>query len=116
MAALSLGVINGILPTNAVAKTHQVKNELKVERRIGFYLGSAFGQISALCDLVREKEITRKTAQGYLDACRLSHKNKRGKYLISIKEASELGFDLGLKTANSTNKEINLNSCTLKVN
>ena len=115
-AALSLGVINCILPTNAIAQTEEAKNELKAERRIGFYLGSAFGQISALCDLVRDKKLTPNTAQDYLKAYRLSHKNERDEYGINIKEASEIGFNVGLKTSNSTNKEMNLNPCTLKIN
>jgi hypothetical protein len=51
-----------------------VKNGLKAERRVGLYLGSAFGQISALCDLARDKEITCKVAQSYLKAYRSSHK------------------------------------------
>lgn len=115
-AALTLGVISFIQPTTAYAQPEAERNELKAERRIGFYLGSAVGQISALCDLVRDKRITRKVAQNYLKAYRSSHKNERDEYGINKREASELGFNIGLKTANSTYKEMNLNPCNLKIN
>ncbi|MEJ6659299.1 MAG: hypothetical protein QNL17_10940 [Synechococcus sp. ChSW.bin.154] len=52
MAALSLGVINYFLPATALAQAEEVKDELKAERRNVFYLGSGFGQISALCDKI----------------------------------------------------------------
>ena len=115
-AILSLGVIHCILPTNAIAETEEAKNELKTERRIGFYTGTAFGQISALCDLIRDKKLTPNTAQDYLKAYRLPHKDERDEYEINIKEASEMGFKEGLKISNSTNKEMNLNPYTLKIN
>ena len=63
--ALSLGIINYILQKNTIAQTEKAKNELKAVRRIGFYIGSAVGQISALCDLVRDKRLTPNIAQAY---------------------------------------------------
>ena len=99
-AALSLGLINCILPTNAIAQTEEAKNEPKAERRIGFYSGSAFGQISALCDLVRDKKLTPNTAQDYLKACQLSHKSERNKYGLDTKKLvkSDLIWVLNLHT------------------
>ena len=95
-AALPLVVMSFILPTTALAQTEEVKNEPKTERRIGFYLGSAFRQIPALWNLSRDKKITRKTAQEHLKAYRLSHKNERDDDGIRLREASELAVGYGI--------------------
>ena len=62
------------------------------------------------------QKITRKGSQNHLRAYRSSHKNERDRYGINKREESELGFSTGLKTVNSTYKELNLNPFFLKVN
>ena len=64
----------------------------------------------------QRQKLTPNTAQDYLKAYRLPHKNERYEYGINIKEASEIGFNVGSKTSKSTNKEMDLNPCTLKIN
>ena len=64
----------------------------------------------------RKQKISPNTAQDYLKACQLSHKGERDKYGLNTKEASEIGFNMGLKPSYSTYKEMNLIPCMLKIN
>ena len=64
----------------------------------------------------RKQKISPNTAQDYLKAYQLSHKVERDKYGLNTKEASEFGFNMGLKDSYSTNKEMNLTPCMLKIN
>ena len=56
----------------------------------------------------RKQKISPNTAQDYLKAYQLSHKGEPDKYGLNTKEASEIGFNIGLKDSYSPYKEMNL--------
>ena len=56
----------------------------------------------------RKQKISPNTAQDYLKVYQLSHKVERDKYGLNTKEASEFGFNMGLKDSYSTYKEMDL--------